>query len=63
MTWGSKHGGTEGIARIVSATLSERGFGVVCVPADRARRLEGFDAVVVGGALYANRWEPTCHLG
>lgn len=56
VTWGSKRGGTEGIARIIGETLEARGFDVDLMPAAEALRATDFDAVVVGGALYANRW-------
>jgi menaquinone-dependent protoporphyrinogen oxidase len=55
VTWGSKRGGTEGIARILADALERDGIEVETLPADRASP-RGFDAVVVGGALYANRW-------
>ena len=55
-TWGSKRGGTEGIAQTISAALAEHGFEVIAVPANRARHVGDFDAVIIGGALYANRW-------
>ncbi len=56
VTWGSKRGGTEGIARIIGDTLEARGFDVDLMPARQALGAAGFDAVIVGGALYANRW-------
>lgn len=58
VTWGSKHGGTEGIGRIVADTLAARGHDVVACSADEVKALDTFEAVVVGGALYANRWPP-----
>ena len=56
VTWGSKRGGTEGIARIVGERLIEAGHEVVLLPAKGALRERTFDAAIVGGALYANRW-------
>jgi menaquinone-dependent protoporphyrinogen oxidase len=56
VTWGSKRGGTEGIARSIGEGLRGEGIDVDLLPPDRARRAQGFDAVVVGGALYAGRW-------
>jgi menaquinone-dependent protoporphyrinogen oxidase len=56
VTWGSKHGGTEGIARIIAETLEQEGLDVDVLPPKQALRAHGFDAVIVGGALYANRW-------
>lgn len=57
--WGSKRGGTEGIGRILAARLEARGLDVVATPAHRAPKPRGFDAAVIGGALYANRWHPS----
>ncbi len=56
VTWGSKRGGTEGVARIIGETIEAQGFEVDMLPARRALDATGFDAVVVGGGLYANRW-------
>ena len=58
VTWGSKRGGTEGIARVVGEALQEDGFDVSLLPPREAARAAGFDAAIVGGALYANRWHP-----
>lgn len=56
ITWGSKRGGTEGIARMLGDALSQEGLDVDVVPSREAMRTTGFDAAIVGGALYANRW-------
>lgn len=56
VTWGSKRGGTEGIARTVGETLKAQGFNVDLLPARDAEKVAGFDAVIVGGALYGFRW-------
>lgn len=56
ITWGSKRGGTAGIAEILGEALRGRGFEVVLLPAGEVEDLEEFDAAIVGGALYANRW-------
>jgi len=58
VTWGSKRGGTEGIARIVGEALQHEGLDVDVLPAQAAAKATSFDAVIVGGALYANRWHP-----
>jgi menaquinone-dependent protoporphyrinogen oxidase len=58
VTWGSKRGGTEGLARIVAETLGQQGFDVELVPAEQAGGARSYDAVIIGGALYANRWHP-----
>lgn len=61
IVWGSKMGGTEEIARILGASLESAGFDVTCSPAIAAPPLGDFAAVLVGGALYANRWHPEAH--
>ena len=58
VTWGSKRGGTEGIARIVGEALQREGLDVDVLPSRAAAKATSFDAVIVGGALYANRWHP-----
>lgn len=56
VTWGSQRGGTEGIARVIADTLEHEGLDVDLLSPNRALEARGFDAVIVGGALYANRW-------
>jgi menaquinone-dependent protoporphyrinogen oxidase len=56
VTWGSKRGGTEGIGRMLAEALREHALDVVAAPAAEVRSLAGFDAVIVGGGLYATRW-------
>lgn len=56
VTWGSKLGGTAGIAEMIAAELRACGIDVVAIPASHAWSPMVFDAVIVGGALYANRW-------
>lgn len=56
ITWGSKRGGTEGLARMIGKELVAQGVEVELAAAHDAVSPKGFDAVIVGGALYANRW-------
>ena len=56
IAYGSKRGGTQGLAEMVADSLRAEGHGVEVRRASEARRLEGYDAVIVGGALYAFRW-------
>jgi len=56
VTWGSKRGSTEGIARTLGETLRAQGLEVDALPPRDAARATGFDAAIVGGALYAGRW-------
>jgi len=58
VTWGSKRGGTEGIARLLGEALRDEGHRVELLPAGVAASASDFEAAVVGGALYTNRWHP-----
>ncbi len=56
VTWGTKNGGTEGIARVIGRALTRQGMDVDLVPAREVRDVSGYQAAFIGGALYANRW-------
>ena len=56
VTYGSKRGGTEGLARMVGDGLREQGIEADMRAPREVRGLDGYDAVIVGGALYAFRW-------
>jgi menaquinone-dependent protoporphyrinogen oxidase len=56
VTYGSKMGGTAGLAQMVADDLIAGGHEAEARPAGPMSDLAEFDAVVVGGALYAMRW-------
>ena len=56
VTYGSTRGGTGGLAEMVADGLRAEGFDVDLLPPRQVGRLDGYDAVIVGGALYASRW-------
>ena len=56
VAYGSKMGGTKGIAEAIADTLRQRGFGVTLTEASGVPKRETFDAAVVGSALYMTRW-------
>lgn len=56
ITYGSTHGGTEGLAQMVADGLHLEGFDVDVRSPRQVERLASYDLVVVGGALYAARW-------
>jgi menaquinone-dependent protoporphyrinogen oxidase len=53
---GSERGGTAGVAARVADALRAAGHRVDVAPARETRALDGYDAVLVGGALYAGAW-------
>ena len=57
VTYGSAHGGTAGLAEAVAEGIEREGHQVDVRPADEIEGLEAWDAVVVGGALYAWLWQ------
>ncbi len=57
VAYGTKRGGTEGLARAVGQGLEEAGHVVDVLPAQRVESLDRWEAVVVGGALYAWFWQ------
>lgn len=56
VTAASRHGSTAGIAEAITRTLNERGIGADYRPVDQVTSLTGYDAVVLGSAVYAGRW-------
>jgi len=56
VTCGSKRGGTEGIARTVGEALKAQGLDVDLAAPRDAVQARGFDAAIIGGGLYGNRW-------
>jgi menaquinone-dependent protoporphyrinogen oxidase len=56
VTFGSTRGGTEGLAHMVADGLRHEGLIADVLPPGHLKRLDGYDAIVVGGALYAFRW-------
>lgn len=52
----SKHGSTREIAQEVADVLTGRGVDATCVPADEVESVSGYDALVLGAAIYAGSW-------
>lgn len=56
VAYGSRMGGTTGIAEAIAQTLRQQGLEAEMRAARAVKDVRGYDAVIVGGALYANRW-------
>ncbi|MCR6690577.1 flavodoxin domain-containing protein [Cellulomonas sp.] len=52
----SRHGGTWGIGERIAAELSGRGCHVDLLPADEVTDAAGYDALVLGSAVYTGHW-------
>jgi menaquinone-dependent protoporphyrinogen oxidase len=55
VAYASKHGSTREVAERIAAVLRAGGASVDLMPAAAVGHLHGFDAVVLGGALYNGR--------
>lgn len=58
MVVGSRHGATHEIGEVVAEVLGEAGHDVVELDPDDFPGVAGFDAMVLGSAIYYGRWVP-----
>ncbi|ARP73858.1 flavodoxin [Streptomyces sp. MUSC 125] len=56
VTYGTTNGSTAEIAEAVAGVLGKAGLTAEALPARSVTSLAPYDAVVVGGGLYAGRW-------
>jgi len=56
VAYASKRGSTAEIAQAIAAVLRESGHAVDCDEAGTVAELDGYDAVVLGSAVYMKRW-------
>ncbi|KOT86926.1 flavodoxin [Streptomyces rimosus subsp. pseudoverticillatus] len=56
VAYGTQNGGTAGIAEEIAATLEKDGLAAEARPAADVTDVTAYDAVVLGGGLYAGRW-------
>ena len=55
VTYASKHGSTREVAERVAEVMRGAGLAVDVMPAANVGHLRGYDAIVLGGALYTGR--------
>jgi menaquinone-dependent protoporphyrinogen oxidase len=56
VTAASRHGATHEIAEAIAARRARRGFEAEARPAEELTTLDGYDAYVIGSAVYIGRW-------
>jgi menaquinone-dependent protoporphyrinogen oxidase len=56
VVYGSRHGGTRGIAERIGETLSDEGLDARVAPADETVDTKEFDAFVIGSGVYMGNW-------
>jgi menaquinone-dependent protoporphyrinogen oxidase len=52
----SRHGATLEIGQAIAAGLERRGASALAAPTEEAPPVEGYDAVVIGSAVYYGHW-------
>ncbi len=57
VVYASKHGATRGIAERIAVTLGEAGLQAEARQAAAVANLADWDALVIGSAVYAGRWQ------
>jgi menaquinone-dependent protoporphyrinogen oxidase len=63
VTAATRHGSTMEIATIVAGILEDAGLETDVQPSSEVRSLDGYEAVVIGSAVYMGRWlEPARRL-
>jgi menaquinone-dependent protoporphyrinogen oxidase len=58
VAYDSKRGSTAEIAAVIADKLREAGLPADCKPVSDVARLNRYDAVVLGSAVYAHHWRP-----
>jgi menaquinone-dependent protoporphyrinogen oxidase len=56
VTVASRHGATKEIAEAIARELAERGLEVTVSPVQEVDSIQGYDAVVLGSAVYLGKW-------
>jgi len=61
LTYATRFGSTQEVAEAITSVLREAGIEVEIQPMQEVRSLNGYDAVVMGAALYNTRWHQDAH--
>lgn len=56
VTAASRYGATQGIAQAIGDALIDKGIDATVIPAEKVGTIEGYDAVIVGSAVYLGHW-------
>ena len=56
VAYATKSGGTRGIAEVIADELRQMGFRVDLRVVDEVSSVEGYDAVILGSAVYFGKW-------
>jgi menaquinone-dependent protoporphyrinogen oxidase len=61
LAYATRYGSTQQVAETITAALREAGFEVDIQPMQDVKRLDHYDAIVLGAAIYNARWHPDAH--
>ena len=56
VTAATKYGATAEIAAAIAKVLDEHGLEATALPPEQVKEVDGYDAAVVGSAVYAGHW-------
>jgi menaquinone-dependent protoporphyrinogen oxidase len=56
VTAASMHGATGEIAAVLGEELSGQGLAATVIPPEAVNDIEGYDAVIIGSAVYTGHW-------
>lgn len=61
LAYASRFGSTQEVAETIAATLRQAGLNVDIQPMQAVKRLDTYDAVVLGAAIYNAKWHAEAH--
>jgi len=61
LTYATRFGSTQEVAETITSVLRESGIEVKLQPMQEVQCLDGYDAIVLGAALYNTRWHQDAH--
>ncbi|MBI5878296.1 MAG: flavodoxin domain-containing protein [Chloroflexi bacterium] len=61
LAYATRYGSTQEVAEAIAASLRDAGLRVDIQPMLEVQRLDSYDAVVLGAAIYNARWHPDAH--
>lgn len=61
LAYASRFGSTQQVAETITAALRQAGLEVDILPIREVQRLDDYDAIVLGAAIYNARWHPDAH--
>ncbi len=61
LVYATRYGSTQQVAETITAALRQAGLEVDLQPMREVKRIDNYDAVVLGAAIYNARWHPDAH--